>query len=195
MLQPVNLLPWREQKREVHRRRFLVLILFALVATFSVQMGIKQYFSYQQQQQQDRLDYLELYIADLDKRIEEMKIAEQEHSKILTRLKEVEGLQLGRNKTTEFMSLLPNTIPSGVYVDKIKMDDLSVEISGISDSTSRLATMLDRMEKSSELMDVEMHSIVHGKARFGKEFQTFRVSFLLKPSEHLTVGLGGKQYE
>ncbi|MGR4991635.1 PilN domain-containing protein [Vibrio rotiferianus] len=195
MLQPVNLLPWREQKREAHRRQFMVLILFAFLATFCVQMGVKQYFSYQQQQQQERLDYLEHYIADLDKRIEEMKIAEQEHSKILTRLKEVESLQQGRNKTTEFMSLLPNTIPSGVYVDKIKMDNLAVEISGISDSTSRLATMLDRMEKSTELMDVEMHSIVHGKSRFGKEFQTFRVSFLFKQGEHLAIGLDGKQDE
>ncbi|OXE28561.1 pilus assembly protein PilN, partial [Vibrio parahaemolyticus] len=91
-----------------------------------------------------------------------------EHSKILERLKVVEALQNGRNKTTDFMNLMPAVIPEGVYVDKIKMNDLEIEISGISDSTPRLATMLDNMERSAKLLDVEMHSIVHGKARFGK---------------------------
>lgn len=154
-------------------------------------MGIGQFYEIQQDQQQDRLDYLTHYITELDQRIEAMKIAEQEHSKILERLKVVEGLQNGRNKTTEFMNLMPAVIPEGVYVDKIKMNDLEIEIAGISDSTPRLATMLDNMERSAKLLDVEMHSIVHGKERFGKEFQTFKVSFIFKAVEQEEGGQHG----
>ncbi|MGR5213198.1 PilN domain-containing protein [Vibrio rotiferianus] len=192
MLHPVNLLPWREAKREEHRRRFFGLLVFGTFVAIGMQWGISLYFQQQQSLQQERLDYLTLYIHELDQRIADMKIAEQEHSKILTRLKVVEGLQKGRNKTTEFMNLMPLAIPSGVYVDKIKMDDREVEISGISDSTSRLATMLDNLERSSALMDVEMHSIVHGKARFGKEFQTFKVSFLFQKPESVAVARQGE---
>lgn len=71
---------------------------------------------------------------------------------------------------------------------RIKMNDLEIEISGISDSTPRLATMLDNMERSAKLLDVEMHSIVHGKARFGKEFQTFKVSFMFNTVEEQKEG-------
>ncbi|MDF6016759.1 PilN domain-containing protein [Vibrio harveyi] len=180
MLYHINLLAWRENQREEHRRRFLSLIVLGVVVALGVQWGIGKFYQYQQDQQQQRLDYLAHYISQLDKRIEAMKIAEQEHSKILERLKIVEGLQNGRNKTTEFMNLMPSVIPEGVYVDKIKMNDYEIEISGISDSTPRLATMLDNMERSAKLLDVDMHSIVHGKARFGKEFQTFKVSFMFK---------------
>ncbi|HCZ9271898.1 TPA: PilN domain-containing protein [Vibrio alginolyticus] len=183
MLYRINLLPWRENQREEHRRRFISLVALGMLVTVGIQWGIGKFFEYQQDQQQDRLDYLTHYIAELDQRIEAMKIAEQEHSKILERLKVVEGLQNGRNKTTEFMNLMPAVIPEGVYVDKIKMNDLEIEISGISDSTPKLATMLDNMERSAKLNDVEMHSIVHGKARFGKEFQTFKVSFMFKVTE------------
>ena len=109
-----------------------------------------------------------------------MKIAQQAHSQTLERLKIVEGLQSGRNKTTEFMSLMISVIPEGVYVDKIKMNGHKVEISGIADSTAHLTTMIDNMERSPKLRDVGMHSIVHGKVRFGKEFQTFKVSFMFK---------------
>ncbi|MCQ9076251.1 PilN domain-containing protein [Vibrio harveyi] len=180
MLYHINLLAWRENQREEHRRRFLSLIVLGVIVALGVQWGIGKFYQYQQAQQQQRLDYLAHYISQLDKRIEAMKIAEQEHSKILERLKIVEGLQNGRNKTTEFMNLMPSVIPEGVYVDKIKMNDYEIEISGISDSTPRLATMLDNMERSAKLLDVDMHSIVHGKARFGKEFQTFKVSFMFK---------------
>ncbi|MBN3001820.1 PilN domain-containing protein [Vibrio alginolyticus] len=179
----INLLPWRENQREEHRRRFISLVALGMLVAVGIQWGIGKFFEYQQDQQQERLDYLTHYIAELDQRIEAMKIAEQEHSKILERLKVVEGLQNGRNKTTEFMNLMPAVIPEGVYVDKIKMNDLEIEISGISDSTPKLATMLDNMERSAKLNDVEMHSIVHGKARFGKEFQTFKVSFMFKVTE------------
>ncbi|HCZ9307510.1 MULTISPECIES: PilN domain-containing protein [Vibrio] len=183
MLYRINLLPWRENQREEHRRRFISLVALGMLVAVGIQWGIGKFFEYQQDQQQDRLDYLTHYIAELDQRIEAMKIAEQEHSKILERLKVVESLQNGRNKTTEFMNLMPAVIPEGVYVDKIKMNDLEIEISGISDSTPKLATMLDNMERSAKLNDVEMHSIVHGKARFGKEFQTFKVSFMFKVTE------------
>ena len=191
MLHHINLLAWRENQREEHRRRFIGLIVLGVIAALGVQWGIGKYYQYQQDQQQQRLDYLAHYISQLDKRIEAMKIAEQEHGKILERLKIVERLQNGRNKTTEFMNLMPSVIPEGVYVDKIKMNDYEIEISGISDSTPRLATMLDNMERSAKLLDVEMHSIVHGKARFGKEFQTFKVSFMFKGA---SIKEGGKQH-
>ncbi len=191
MLHHINLLAWRENQREEHRRRFIGLIVLGVIAALGVQWGIGKYYQYQQDQQQQRLDYLAHYISQLDKRIEAMKIAEQEHGKILERLKIVEGLQNGRNKTTEFMNLMPSVIPEGVYVDKIKMNDYEIEISGISDSTPRLATMLDNMERSAKLLDVEMHSIVHGKARFGKEFKTFKVSFMFKGA---SIKEGGKQH-
>ncbi len=191
MLYRINLLPWRENQREEHRRRFVGLIILGVFFAVGIQWGIGKFYAFQQDQQQGRLDYLTQYIAELDQRIESMKIAEQEHSKILARLKVVEGLQNGRNKTTEFMNLMPAVMPEGVYVDKIKMNDLEIEIAGISDSTPRLATMLDNMERSAKLLDVEMHSIVHGKERFGKEFQTFKVSFMFKTVEQEEGGQHG----
>ncbi|MCV5752523.1 hypothetical protein OFN51_27275, partial [Escherichia coli] len=101
MLYRINLLPWRENQREEHRRRFVGLVVLGVMVAFGIQWGVGKYYEYQQDLQQERLDYLTTYISDLDKRIEAMKIAELEHSKILERLKVVEALQNGRNKTTD----------------------------------------------------------------------------------------------
>ncbi|MGR5431070.1 PilN domain-containing protein [Vibrio astriarenae] len=179
-MQPsINLLPWRESRRQQHRQRFFQLVVLALLLAGGGQFALGRYADEQRAQQQARLHYLQQQIDVIDQRIKAMKVTEEEHKALLTRLDVVEKLQQRRNKTTDFMNLVPGLIPEGVYVDKIKMNGVEVEITGISDSTARLATMLDSLEKSSQLTNVEMHSIVHGKARFGKKYQTFKVSFEL----------------
>ncbi|MDN3700833.1 PilN domain-containing protein [Vibrio artabrorum] len=181
MLHQINLLPWRDEIRVQHKRRFIHLLILGAIIAFVGQWAVGRYFHHQQVQQQHRLSYLSQYIADLERQIQLLKVAEQEHKTILTRLDVVESLQRGRNKTTDFMNLMPELIPEGVYVDKIKMNGQEIEMAGISDSTARLATMLDNLERSDSLKGVEMHSIVHNRKRFNKEFQTFKVSFVFSP--------------
>lgn len=182
MLHNVNLLPWRDELRERHKKRFLQLVLLGALLAFGLQWVAGSYLQQQFQQQHSRISYLKSYIGQLDKQIHALKKVEQEHKALLTRLSVVEQLQVNRNKTTDFMNAIPLLIPDGVYVDKIKMNGQRIEIAGISDTTSRLATMLDNLEKSAQLKNVEMHSIVHGKVRFGKKFQVFNVSFVFDSS-------------
>lgn len=181
MLHQINLLPWRDELRAQHKKRFIQLVVLGTLIAVMGQWAVGYYFQQEKGRQQARLNYLEQYISQLDKQIRSLKVAEREHKAILTRLDVVESLQSGRNKTTHFMNLMPELIPEGVYVDKIKMNGKEIEMSGISDSTARLATMLDNLERSPSLKNVEMHSIVHNRKRFNKEFQTFKVSFGFVP--------------
>ena len=177
MLHSINLFPWREALRAGHKRRFLQLMsLGALLALF-MQWGTGYYFDRQNQQQQRRIGFLNQHIQRLDQRLRALKITEAEHQALQARLSVVESLQQKRNKTTQLMHLMPELIPEGVYVDKISMKGDEVEVSGISDSTARLATMLDKFEKSPHLSAVGMHSIAAGTQRFNKDFQSFKVSF------------------
>ncbi len=194
MLHQINLLPWRDELRAQHKKRFIQLVILGTLMAVMGQWTIGHYFQQEKARQQARLNYLEQYIGQLDKQIRSLKVAEREHKAILTRLDVVESLQSGRNKTTHFMNLMPELIPEGVYVDKIKMNGQEIEMSGISDSTARLATMLDNLERSPSLNNVEMHSIVHNRKRFNKEFQTFKVSFgFVPPSVEQTQALNAVQ--
>lgn len=177
MLHRINLLPWREQQRTAHKQRFICLTFACLILSLLVQSGVGFYIELQQRIQQQRLDLLQTHVAKLDFTIQKLEKVAQDHQALFVRLKVVEELQAQRNKTTELMNLLPRLIPEGVYIDKLKMSGQQVEMSGISDTTSRLATMLERLENSVQLQDVTMHSIVHDKTRFAKKFQTFSVSF------------------
>ncbi|EEX93495.1 type IV pilus assembly protein PilN [Vibrio orientalis CIP 102891 = ATCC 33934] len=184
MLHSINLLPWRQGLRRRHKQRFFALLVTALFIAFLLQWLAGQYLFSQGQIQQSRLSYLNRYISQLDVRIKQLSRLEQDHGALLTRLQVVERLQGLRNKTTDFMNALPSFIPQGVYVDKINMSGHQVQMSGISETTSRLASMLEKLEKSPLVSKVAMHSIVHGEVRFEQKFQTFNLSFSFQsPSE------------
>lgn len=188
MLHKVNLLSWREEQREKHKQRFLLYTVFGIMLAIGVQWLAGYYIDYQQARQQLRLDQLNAHITALDRKVRQLSELEEEHGSILIKLAKVEELQNSRNKTTEFMNQMPQLVPPGVYVDKIKMNGTELEMTGISDSTSRLATMLDNFENSTFIADVEMHSIVHGDKRFGRKFQSFSMSFYFIDSEQAVAG-------
>ncbi|MDP2573186.1 PilN domain-containing protein [Vibrio penaeicida] len=179
----INLLPWRDELRAKYRRQFFSYLAAAILVAVGVQWGAGVYFSQQKSMQEERNAELTRHISYLDQQLRGLSQVRDQHESILTRLRSVEALQIKRNKTTDFMSLLPDAIPPGVFVDKIEMNDFEVEINGISDSTANITTMLDLLERSAKLADVEMHSIVSGKKLFGKVFKTFKVSFVFAPQK------------
>lgn len=188
MLHDINLLPWREEKRQEYKQRFYGMVVLGVLMAIGLQWFGSLYIDHLKTQQKIRNQLLQAYVQELDKQLINLKAIEAKHKSILTRLRLVESLQNERNKTTDFMNLMPELVPEGVYVDKMKMNGRDVEIGGISDSTARLATMLDNFENSAWLMNIEMHSIVSGKVVFGKKFQTFKVSFRFE-SKPFEVGL------
>lgn len=188
MLHDINLLPWREEKRQEYKQRFYGMVVLGVLVAIGLQWFGSLYIDHLKTQQKARNQQLQAYVQELDKQLINLKAIEAKHKSILTRLRLVESLQNERNKTTDFMNLMPELVPEGVYVDKMKMNGRDVEIGGISDSTSGLATMLDNFENSAWLMNIDMHSIVSGKVVFGKKFQTVKVSFRFE-SKPLEVGL------
>lgn len=175
----INFTPWRETRRAHYRQCFFFALI--LMVSFSVltQWVAGYYLTKQQSIQLSRNAEIQTHIHYLDQQISTLDKTRSNHKSIVTRLDSVEVLQHNRNKVTQFMNLLPSLIPDGVYVDKIDMDGLEVEITGISDSTADLATMLDKFERSNSVDEIEIHSIVSGRHLFGQLFKTFNVSFVL----------------
>ncbi len=175
----INFTPWREKRREQYRQRFFLSLILVVSVSILIQWLAGYFLAKQQAVQVTRNTEIKAYIHYLDQQISRLDKAKASHKSIVTRLDSVETLQHNRNKVTQFMNLLPTLVPVGVYVDKIDMNGLQVEISGISDSTADLATMLDKLERSDSVEDIEIHSIVSGRHLFGQLFKTFKVSFVL----------------
>lgn len=175
----INFTPWRETRRAHYRQCFFFALVLMVSFSILTQWLAGYYLTKQQSIQLSRNAEIQAHIHYLDQQIRSLDKAKANHKSIVNRLGSVETLQHNRNKVTQFMNLLPTLVPEGVYVDKIDMNGLEVEINGISDSTADLATMLDKLERSNSVEEIEIHSIVSGQHLFGQLFKTFKVSFVL----------------
>ena len=179
MAYQINLLAWREKEREKYKRRFLLILSFGVFLSVSFQWGWAQYLSLQHSTQVNRNQSLDTHINWLNSELKELNEIGKQHEAILTRLAVVEELQQNRNKTTQLLNLLPGIVTEGIYLNKVRMHKRSIEIKGFSDSNARLATILDKLERSLEVESVEMHSIISGKQIFGHDVSSFELSFKL----------------
>ena len=182
MAYQINLLPWRDKKRSRYKRCFFILLCVGLLLSVSIQGSVSYYLSQQKEFQEDRNHSLEDHIAGLNSELNKLNAIDKQHDTILTRLNAVEELQRNRNKTTQLLNLLPDMITEGIYVNKVRMNKRLVEIKGVSDSNVRLASMLDKLERSSYISAVEIHSIVSEVDFFGHDANRFAVSFILLSS-------------
>ncbi|WP_428772695.1 PilN domain-containing protein [Vibrio sp.] len=173
----VNLYPWREWQLVRHQRQFWwqLVGLFMLISVVALLGG--QYFQRQIITQQQRLDFLQQYDQELQQQMQQLGQLKIEHRQLAQRLQLVEQLQTRLNRPVQLMNQLQQLVPEGVYLDKIKFQQPRVELHGISDSTARVATLLDRLESSPRVEELAVHSIVNGQKRLGESFQSFSLAY------------------
>lgn len=192
----INLLPWRELQRKARRQRFACLCLATLMVVLGTLWGGGWYVDRLIAMQEHRLDFLRQSLNPMDEKQATLTLISGGRDDLLARLKRIESLQRKRNRTTQLMSLMGEWIPEGIYIDNMTMNDGQVEIRGSSDSTSRLMTMLNNLETSDQLSDVNMHSIASGERRADEPFQHFTVSFQFHTRSELAHnGVTGNRYD
>ena len=82
----INLLPWREQRREERKQRFLVALGAVLVGAAALVFAGDRYLNGAIEQQNARNDFVRKEIAVLDARIKEISELKQRRQQLLERM-------------------------------------------------------------------------------------------------------------
>lgn len=180
MIAKLNLLPWREDKRTQHKRRFTGLLGVAVFVAVAGHWLTAEFIGYQKEQQQVRNHQLQLEIDALDRQLSFLPELEQQRKGLNSRLRIIEDIQSERNRVTHLFSMLPALIPQGVYLNDISLKEGNVLLNGVGDSNGRLASLLSNAERSEWLKDVAMHSIEATKGVNSEDLTSFKASFTMK---------------
>ncbi|MEZ8094687.1 PilN domain-containing protein [Photobacterium swingsii] len=177
MIKQINLLPWREQQRLQHKKRFIGGIASTLLLVLFVQIGVAQYFLEQHNIQRARNQTLHQEIAVLEHRLSILPELDRQRDALNKRLHVIADIQRERNRVTRLFSVLPGLIPQGVYLESLVLNNNTVDLHGFGDSNGRLATFLGNIERTIWLNDVAMHSIVATKGEAQQDLTRFNASF------------------
>ncbi|PSW61475.1 pilus assembly protein PilS [Photobacterium kishitanii] len=177
MIDKLNLLPWRELRRQQHKHRFLGLLATSVVVAIAGNGAIAKYIETQHQQQQNRNHQLQQELTSLDQRLAYLPKLDKQREAIEQRLKVIVDIQLSRNRVTQLLNQLPEVVPAGVYLDGVNLASQRVKVDGFGDTNGHLAALLGKAEQSPWFNNIEMHSLVTTERRDKQQKSQFNASF------------------
>lgn len=144
----INLLPWREQRREERKQRFLAALGAVLVGAAALVFAGDQLLNAAIDRQSARNDYVRKEIAALDARIKEISELRRRRQELLERMKIIQDLQGNRPVIARVFDQLVRTLPDGVYFTSLKMTGKTIAIGGAAESNNRVSALMRNLDAS-----------------------------------------------
>lgn len=148
MTMHINLLDWRQAKRERVKKQFGAMV-GAAAAAGAVLIGF-WWFAVQGQiaDQRSRNEYLDSEIKDADRKILEIEDLEKLKSNLLARMKVIEELGASRTATVYFFDEIVNTLPDGINLTSIKQQGTTVTIAGTAEANGNVSSYMKNLDAS-----------------------------------------------
>jgi len=144
----INLLPWREERREERRKRFLLALTGVFVGSVGALLIADQIISAAIDRQIARNDYISKQIAVVDERIKQISELKARRQQLVERMRIIQDLQGNRQVSGRIFDQLARTLPDGVYFTEVKMTGKALSISGAAESNNRVSDLMRNLEAS-----------------------------------------------
>jgi type IV pilus assembly protein PilN len=158
----INLLPWRAERRKQRQKEFGILLGLSAMGAVLVSFLMVGYYSAQISGQNERNQYMQARIDEVQKQIEEIKLLDEKKAKLLARKEIIEKLQANRSQMVHLFDSLVRTIPDGVVLTSIKQDQETLTLEGRAQSNARVSTYMRNLEGSGWMTNPDL-SIIEAK--------------------------------
>ncbi len=171
----INLLPWREARREEMKRAFIsILSLVAALAAMLLLLG-DRIVNAQIDGQRARNDYISQNIRELDKQVEEIKDLQRKRNQLIDRMRVIQQLQGNRPIIVRVLDQLVRTVPDGVFYTLVGATANNIAIAGVAESNNRVSSLMRRLDGSEWLKDPNLDA-VRAAPGYGEQANTFNLS-------------------
>jgi type IV pilus assembly protein PilN len=167
----INLIPWREAERKRKRQEFGVGAFGALIVAGLIAFLVNLQMGAAIDNQNERNQYLKDEIAKLDKQITEILALEQQKQRLRARIQVIEQLERSRPEIVHVFDQLVRTIPDGVNLVSLKQTDRRLQLKGLAQSSTRVASYMRNIDASEWLTDPSLDILeTKGAGDGGSEF-------------------------
>jgi type IV pilus assembly protein PilN len=168
----INLLPWREERRQTLKKEFLASVALVLALGAGLVLLADQVVNRQIDNQSARNQYLVENIKELDKQVAEIRDLQKRRNQLLDRMRVIQELQGNRPIIVRVLDQLVRTVPDGVFYSKITTKEKQITISGVAESNNRVSSLMRRLDASDWLANPNLDK-VSTDPKFGDEANKF----------------------
>lgn len=155
----INLLPWREERRQDAQRNFMMSLLLMGIVAAGIVFAVNRFYEAQISYQDNRNDQLRAEITNLDRQIAEIQDVEDTRERLLQRKRVIEELQGNRSLMVRLFDQVARTVPTGIRLINVRQVEDEITIVGTSQSNARVSTYLRNLEASGVLYDPRLRII------------------------------------
>jgi type IV pilus assembly protein PilN len=176
----LNLLPWREARRQRLKRLFVSYGVAALVFTLGAAIASYLVIEDLVLAQESRNAFLTAEIAKLDRKIKEIKEIEKKKADLLARMDIIQELQQIRPEVVHLFDEIVTAIPDGVFLTGIKQSGRNVILEGRAQSYGRISDLMRNIKASAWITNPTLNIIKdqdksdRGLSQFELQFQQQR---------------------
>ena len=159
MIIRVNLLPYREIKREARQRHFNLMALLTASGALALVVLNYSFINSRIDAQLSRNARLEAGIVQLDQQIGDIKNLQEKIGVMLARKQVVENLQINRSQSVVVLDELSRQLPEGMYFKSIKQQGPLLSLEGVADTNARVASLVRNLTASQWLENPQLIEI------------------------------------
>ena len=168
----INLLPWREEARELKRKAFIGKLIASALSGCALVLFWVLFAQNQLDNQNSRNSYLQSNIAEMDKKVAEISQLKSKKQEMLSRMKVIQDLQGNRSEIVKIFDELVRAVPDGTYLDSLELRNAAFKISGYSESNNRISTLMRNLDMSHKYANSNLTKVQHD-ARLGEQGSVF----------------------
>ena len=155
----INLLPWREERRQERQRQFYIAVVAGLILAVVVFYLAMLYVDGLIDEQNSRNNYLQTEITKVDKKIKEIKGLEQERDRLIARMQVIQDLQRSRPKVVKVFDALVRTVPDGIYLTKVSRQGNMLTMQGVAESNARVSVFMRNLDANKEFDEPQLQVV------------------------------------
>ncbi len=165
----INLLPWREERRKERQMQFILMIVAVALVAGILFLAAQTMVSSSISTQQNRNTFLQGKIAELEKRITEIKELQQRREKLEERMRVIQSLQGDRPIVVHHLDELPRRIPDGMFYTSINKTGNTFKITGIAESNNRISKLMRNIDESDWFASPNLSSVKATDVEIGEQ--------------------------
>ena len=153
VLTQINLLPWRQEKRQILKKKFVTNMVYtgllagAIFGLIHFQMVGKIDY------QLSRNNFISAEIAKVDDQIKEISELQKVRRSLIERMEVIQDLQGSRPSIVHLFTEIVSTVPNGVYLKTLAQAGGNLTIAGEAESNARVSTYMRNLSNSVWLKD------------------------------------------
>ena len=160
----VNLLPWRQERRQARQRIRLSLVGVIAVAALALVGTAWWWLDGGIEFQQMRNRYLEDEIAKAKRQSQEIDDIKKYKESVLARMATVHQLQQERVTTVKTLDEMVRQLPQGLYYSYLDKSMGFIVLKGTGETNPRVTALMANLESSDSFSSVKLRSTSSGEA-------------------------------